>query len=239
MNPHDPDAKITKLKDGRTRLGHKVEEAVALETAVVAVTAPEELGDPQTLGETVRMAQEEVEAVGSGAQARKVVADKGYHSNGGAGVEGTGIAGVSVGNGSGPAQLEGEEPEVPGAGVRESETDSRPPGTTVTAAAGASWQQRSFVHQAHHGRVAPHLRPGPRQCPEAIADPRVRFQPGTADATSDGDRDAPEFAGPRPDASFFASWGENGPLAQLESALGALLGADRPNSLFGAPRTHQ
>ena len=45
MNPHDPDAKITKLKDGRTRLGHKVEEAVDLETgAVVAVTAPDELG---------------------------------------------------------------------------------------------------------------------------------------------------------------------------------------------------
>ena len=82
VNPHDPDAKITKLKDGRTRLGHKVEEAVDLETgAVVAVTAPEELGDTQTLGETLRMAQEEVEAVGSGAQVREVVADKGYHSN--------------------------------------------------------------------------------------------------------------------------------------------------------------
>ena len=82
VNPNDPDAKITKLKDGRTRLGHKVEEAVDLETgAVVAVTAPEELGDTKTLGETLRMAQEEMEAVGSGAQVREVVADKGYHSN--------------------------------------------------------------------------------------------------------------------------------------------------------------
>ena len=82
MNPHDPDAKITKLKDGRTRLGHKVEEAVDLETgAVVAVTAPEELGDTRTLGDTLRMAQEEMEAVGSGAQVPEVVADKGYHSN--------------------------------------------------------------------------------------------------------------------------------------------------------------
>ena len=82
VNPHDPDAKITKLKDGRTRLGHKVEEAVDLETgAVVAVTAPEKLGDTQTLGGTLRMAQEEVEAVGSGAEVREVVADKGYHSN--------------------------------------------------------------------------------------------------------------------------------------------------------------
>ena len=82
MNPHDPNAKITKFKDGRTRLAHKVEEAVDWETgAVVAVTAPEDLGDPQTLGETLQVAQEEVEAVGSGAQVREVVADKEYHSN--------------------------------------------------------------------------------------------------------------------------------------------------------------
>jgi transposase len=38
-NPHDPDAKITKMKDRRTHLAHKAEHAVDLETgAVVAVT---------------------------------------------------------------------------------------------------------------------------------------------------------------------------------------------------------
>ena len=36
---------------------------------------------PMTLGEILQMAQEEVEAVGSGAQVREVVADKGYDSN--------------------------------------------------------------------------------------------------------------------------------------------------------------
>ena len=62
VNPHDPEAKITKLKDGRTRLGHKVEEAVDLETgAVVAVTAPEELEDTQTMGDILRMARKEVD----------------------------------------------------------------------------------------------------------------------------------------------------------------------------------
>ncbi len=36
---HDPDAKITKMKDGRTHLAHKAEHAVDLETgALVAVT---------------------------------------------------------------------------------------------------------------------------------------------------------------------------------------------------------
>ncbi len=31
--PHDPDAKITKMKDGRTHLAHKAEHAVDLETS--------------------------------------------------------------------------------------------------------------------------------------------------------------------------------------------------------------
>jgi hypothetical protein len=38
-HPHDPDAKITKMKDGRTHLAHKAEHAIGLETgAIVAIT---------------------------------------------------------------------------------------------------------------------------------------------------------------------------------------------------------
>ena len=38
-HPDDPDAKITKMKDGRTHLAHKAEHAVDLETgAIVGVT---------------------------------------------------------------------------------------------------------------------------------------------------------------------------------------------------------
>src|SRR2546422_5000520 len=38
-NPFDPDAKITKMKDGRTHLAHKAEHAVDLDSgALVAVT---------------------------------------------------------------------------------------------------------------------------------------------------------------------------------------------------------
>jgi Transposase domain (DUF772) len=33
-HPHDPDAKITKMKDGRTHLAHKAEHAVDLETGL-------------------------------------------------------------------------------------------------------------------------------------------------------------------------------------------------------------
>lgn len=55
QNPHDPDARITKLKDGRTHLAHKAEHAVDLETeAVLAVTLqPGDRGDSASLLETL------------------------------------------------------------------------------------------------------------------------------------------------------------------------------------------
>src|SRR5262252_6578130 len=54
-HPHDPDARITKMKDGRTHLAHKAEQAVDVETgAVVAVTVQAaDQGDTQTVRETL------------------------------------------------------------------------------------------------------------------------------------------------------------------------------------------
>jgi transposase len=51
VNPHDRDARITKMKDGRTHLAHKAEHAVDMDTgAVVAVTLQEaHLGDTTTV----------------------------------------------------------------------------------------------------------------------------------------------------------------------------------------------
>src|SRR5262249_53138408 len=59
-NPHDPDAKITKMKDGRTHLAHKAEHAVDMETgAVVAVTLqPANRGDSESLEKTLEAASE-------------------------------------------------------------------------------------------------------------------------------------------------------------------------------------
>ena len=86
-NPHDPDAKITKMKDGRTHLAHKAEHAVDLDTgAVVAVTVqPADRGDTQsleaTLGETLENLAVVVEQVELPEQVlTAVVADRGYHS---------------------------------------------------------------------------------------------------------------------------------------------------------------
>jgi transposase len=84
IHPHDPDAKITKMKDGRTHLAHKAEHAVDLETgAVVAVTVQgADQGDTTTSKKTLIEAAEQIEAVVPDSEGPKeVVADKGYHSN--------------------------------------------------------------------------------------------------------------------------------------------------------------
>jgi transposase len=92
-NPHDPDAQITKMKDGRTHLAHKAEHAVDLETgAVLAVTLqPATAGDTNTLPETLAQCGEHIREVAVEINSHAVqlnpegpaelVLDKGYHSN--------------------------------------------------------------------------------------------------------------------------------------------------------------
>src|SRR5881398_1099925 len=65
VNAHDPEAGITKLKDGRTHLAYKAEHAVDLKTgAVVAVTvATGDAGDTATILETLPQAGEHIAEV--------------------------------------------------------------------------------------------------------------------------------------------------------------------------------
>jgi len=86
-SPSDPDAKITKMKDGRTHLAHKAEHAVDLDTgAIVAVTIQgADQGDTATLPETLAEAVEQLDQVMDThgepvSLADEVVADKGCHS---------------------------------------------------------------------------------------------------------------------------------------------------------------
>jgi transposase len=95
VNPHDPEAGITKMKDGRTHLAYKAEHAVDLETgAVVAVTvATGDAGDSETILETLPQAGENIAEVAATTNNEEVgervhpegpveaVTDKGYHSN--------------------------------------------------------------------------------------------------------------------------------------------------------------
>jgi transposase len=86
-SPADPDAKITKMKDGRTHLAHKAEHAVDLDTgAIVGVTVQAaDRGDTQTLPDTLAEAVDRLDQVRDDAGERvdtaaEVVADKGCHS---------------------------------------------------------------------------------------------------------------------------------------------------------------
>ena len=83
-HPNDPDARVTKMKDGRTHLAHKAEHAVDLETgAVVGLTVQgADRGDTASMVETLIAAAEQVDAVlPEGPGIEEVVGDKGYHSN--------------------------------------------------------------------------------------------------------------------------------------------------------------
>lgn len=91
-HPEDPDAKITKMKDGRTHLAHKAEHAVDMETgAVLAVTLQEaNAGDTTTLQQTLIAVAEQIEQLTEDPETaqqitpnwlEELVTDKGYHSN--------------------------------------------------------------------------------------------------------------------------------------------------------------
>jgi transposase len=86
-SPADPDAKVAKMKDGRTHLAHKAEHAVDLDTgAIVAVTLQgADEGDTTTIVETAIAAADQIEDaqvdVAEPQPLEEIVGDKGYHSN--------------------------------------------------------------------------------------------------------------------------------------------------------------
>ena len=81
-NPHDKDAKIAKMKDGRTHLAYKAEHVVDLETEAIlsAEVFAADQSDSATLTTSLKQAQEHVDATESGRLIEKVAADKGYHA---------------------------------------------------------------------------------------------------------------------------------------------------------------
>jgi transposase len=96
VNPHDPEAEVTKMKDGTTHLAYKTEQAVDLDTgAIVAITTHGgATGDSDSVRETLPAAgfavAEQIDTpTAQGAYKvheqglREVVTDKGYHSGAG------------------------------------------------------------------------------------------------------------------------------------------------------------
>lgn len=82
-HPLDSDARIAKMKDGRTHLAYKAEHAVDLhsEAIVAATVAHADRGDGATGAETLILAQVNLIQSDSPAAIEETVADKGYHDN--------------------------------------------------------------------------------------------------------------------------------------------------------------
>jgi transposase len=81
----DPEAKIAKLKDGRTHLAYKPEHAVDLDTGIVVAAAlhPADQGDTTTIEGTLTAAEKnlaQLSAAPTTDQPSELAADKGYHS---------------------------------------------------------------------------------------------------------------------------------------------------------------
>lgn len=82
FSPTDPDATITKMKDGTTHLAYKAEHVVDLQSDLIlaAEIRPTTDGDTQTLVDSVLKAEENLQAIGAEQSIEEVVADKGYHA---------------------------------------------------------------------------------------------------------------------------------------------------------------
>ncbi len=78
---NDPDARITKMKDGATHLAYKAEHVVDLQSDMVlaAEIHPANHSDHDTMVDSVMAAQVNLAAAGSETNIEEVAADKGYH----------------------------------------------------------------------------------------------------------------------------------------------------------------
>lgn len=87
-SPTDPEAKIAKLKDGRTHLAYKPEHAVDLDSGaiVAAEIHPGDQGDTATMPATLEAVATNLAAVDAAPTVEdpvELIADKGYHSRDG------------------------------------------------------------------------------------------------------------------------------------------------------------
>lgn len=126
-SPTDSDARVAKMKDGRTHMAHKAEHAVDLASgAIVAVTVQAaDQGDTTTIKQTLQEAGKNAELVNERG-VEEVVADKGYHSGAAlvglhqvGGTASRRCAELHSGTGAGQTQL-GWQGDGATAGVRES-----------------------------------------------------------------------------------------------------------------------
>lgn len=82
QSPADPDARIARMKDGRTHLAYKAEHVVDLDSdlVVAAEIHPADHGDTATVEDSMVAAQAHLKAVVGAPTIEELAADKGYHA---------------------------------------------------------------------------------------------------------------------------------------------------------------
>jgi IS5 family transposase len=80
-SPTDDDARIAKLKDGRTHLAYKAEHVVDLESELIlsATIHAADHGDADTMEDSLMQAQTNLDQLSGKPQLEEAAADKGYH----------------------------------------------------------------------------------------------------------------------------------------------------------------
>ncbi len=239
FNPNDPDAKITRMKDGRTHLAHKEEHAVDLDTgAVVAVTlVPASAGDTATIEGTLDAAVKNLddarEIAGDESQRdggpEEAVADKGYHSKMVLlSLQQEGWRTYIAEPRRGPQKWPEQQLQQKRGGVREPATQEWPSRSRIDAATRRA-DRTALRPRLRNGRHATHVPPQAREHREATARARRRAPTRLAHANTLRRRQAEVPAGPRG-----RSWGQA--LIALLRALRALWRQVRPALRF-APVT--
>lgn len=82
VHPHDPESRITRMKDGTTHLAYKAEHVVDLDSQLIvaAEIQPADQHDAQSLEDSVHQAQINQQEAGNSQDITEIVADKGYHT---------------------------------------------------------------------------------------------------------------------------------------------------------------
>ena len=196
----DPESRITKLKDGRTRLGYKAEHVVDLQTeAVLAATIyPGDASDGETFVDSLSRSQENVARAESEAFAEEVVTDKGLphgeHTGRGAGLRNSHVH---------PGAQRTDEAALAGQAARMARgIFQQPPprasgqGTTAATASGGATGTKLRPRVRHRSGAA-HLAARNRERAEALRRHARGEESWVADARAVRDRVAEELAGTR------------------------------------------
>jgi hypothetical protein len=195
----DPEAKLAKLKDGRTHLAYKPEHAVDLDTGVIVAAAlhPADNGDTTTIEGTLSAAEKNLAQIGAAPTTDKpseLVADKGYHSRAGL---------KDLDGGAWKTRI--AEPKQPGFSRWHGDDKARAAvyanrtrlGSEVGKEAmrrRAEIVERSFAHNLDRGGMRRTWLRGRENVPQALSGPRRRPQSRHPHAAADRGRN-PERGG--------------------------------------------